>query len=201
MKLLKELDNEIDKAQNTSEVISKLEKCKSDIANWNEEILKLEEEFKKSLDSSIPENINELRHNIEKVETEVKLLNQMLNTDVIIYPKVDIIKALEEEYKRFSLDKLKEEIINYQRQYLEGIKVYTIKISEMLNIKKEINMRSKHIDEGILSEVFKWFDNKGNDLKLNIEPISSPNNSTGRIEKEAIRELDIQLDKLGKWGF
>ncbi|WP_291650135.1 hypothetical protein [Clostridium sp.] len=198
MKFLKELDNEIDKAQNTSEVVSKLEKCKSDMDNCNDQILKLEEEFKKSLDSTIPEKINELRHNIDKLETEVKLLNQMLNTDVIIYPKIDIIKGLDEEYKSSSLDKLKEEIINSQRQYLEGLKDYTIKISEMLNIKKEINMRSNHIDEGILSEVFEWFDNKGNDLKLNIEPISSPNNNTGRIEKEAIRELDIQLDKLGK---
>lgn len=196
MNFLTEVIKEITEAENKTEIVSKIEKCKGDISKCNDEILKLEEEFKKSLDRCIPKKINELRKNIEGLETEIDLLNKMLNTDVVIKPKVDIIKELEEEYKNSSIYKLKCEIINFQRKYLDALKAYSVKIREMSRLKKEISRIGKNIDEETLSKVIEWYDNKENDLILDIEPISSRNNRTEAIEKEAIRQIDIELDIL-----
>ena len=120
----------------------------------------------------------------------------MLSTDVVIKPKVDIIKELEEEYKQSSIYKLKCEIINSQRKYLDSLEVYSVKIREMSRVKKEISKIGKNIDEETLSKVKEWYGNKENDLILDIEPISSRNNRTEAIEKEAIRQIDITLDSL-----
>lgn len=196
MNFLTEVIKEITEAENKTEIASKIEKCKGDISKCNDEILKLEEEFKKSLDREIPKKINELRKNIEGLETEIELLNKMLSTDVVIKPKVDIIKELEEEYKKSSIYKLKCEIINSQRKYLDTLEVYSVKIREMSRVKKEISKIGKNIDEETLSKVKEWYGNKENDLILDIEPISSRNNRTEAIEKEAIRQIDITLDSL-----
>lgn len=196
MNFLTEVIKEITEAENKTEIASKIEKCKGDISKCNDEILKLEEEFKKSLDREIPKKINELRKNIEGLETEIELLNKMLSIDVVIKPKVDIIKELEEEYKKSSIYKLKCEIINSQRKYLDSLEVYSVKIREMSRVKKEISKIGKNIDEETLSKVKEWYGNKENDLILDIEPISSRNNRTEAIEKEAIRQIDITLDSL-----
>jgi predicted nucleic acid-binding Zn-ribbon protein len=161
-----------DRNTKLKEVSSKITECNTQIKNKEDQVKVLEEEFKHTFDINITGKVNGINAEIKELESTVETLRKAFDYTLRVKPDNDVVLDLNKKCDELSLEALRDNIIKSQEDYLNCLKEYSQKTSELTTIRTEIVRAEKNIDPDIIKIIDEWFKKKSSELYLHSKVIS-----------------------------
>lgn len=166
--------NQALKDRNTKlkEVSSKIAECTKGIKEKEGQVKILEEEFKQTFDITITSKVNALKDEIGKLQRNVDTFNKAFDYTLRVKPSNDVVADLDKKSDELSLEELRDNIVKSQKNYLNYLKEYKDKTSDLRAFRMEIVKAEKNIDPDTIKIIDEWFKKKSPELYLNSKVIS-----------------------------
>lgn len=166
--------NQALKDRNTKlkEVSSKIAECTKGIKEKEEQVKILEEEFKQTFDITITSKVNVINGEIKELKGTVETLRKAFDYTLRVKPSNDVAVELEKTCRELSLEKLRDNIVKSQEDYIKYLEEYKCKINDFVELRREIVRLEKNIDPETIKIIDEWFKGKSTELHLQSKVIS-----------------------------
>ena len=161
-----------DRTTKLKEVSSKIAECNKSIKEKENLVTTLEEEFKVTFDVTITDKVNALKDEIRKLQSNVDTFNKAFDYTLRVKPDNDIAAELEKTCRELSLDKLRDNIVKSQEDYIKYLEEYKCKTNDFVELRRKIVRLEKNIDPDTIKIIDEWFKGKSTELYLQSKVIS-----------------------------
>lgn len=161
-----------DRTTKLKEVSSKIAECNKSIKEKENLVTTLEEEFKVTFDITITSKVNVIDGEIKELKGTVETLRKAFDYTLRVRPSNDVAVELEKTCRDLSLDKLRDNIVKSQEDYIKYLKEYNIKTNDFVGLRREIVRLEKNIDPDTIKIIDEWFKGKSTELYLQSKVIS-----------------------------